>query len=134
MYIDRAFTSIKIAQNRWFEKISKQYHKKARQARIGHHGRSERSERFPRHRGYMSAAAHSLEAESNYLMYKKRVGECHSPTLFFLEAGSRFPEQKKARNKMFRAVLVILRLHTYGSVTAAGEVTPAGKIYAEVTP
>ncbi|MCL1845434.1 MAG: hypothetical protein FWF77_05990, partial [Defluviitaleaceae bacterium] len=33
-------------------------------SRIGHHGRSERSERFPRHRGHVLAAAHSFEAGS----------------------------------------------------------------------
>ena len=33
----------------------------------------------------MSTAAHSLEAESCFPAYKKkRVGECHSPTRFFL--------------------------------------------------
>ncbi|MCL1845156.1 MAG: hypothetical protein FWF77_04565, partial [Defluviitaleaceae bacterium] len=43
--------------------------KKARQARSGH-------------RRHMLAATHSLEAGNNFLTHKKRVGECHSPTLF----------------------------------------------------
>ncbi|MCL1844480.1 MAG: hypothetical protein FWF77_01090 [Defluviitaleaceae bacterium] len=30
----------------------------------------------------MSSAARSLEAGSNFPAHKKRVGECHSPTLF----------------------------------------------------
>ncbi|MCL1845092.1 MAG: hypothetical protein FWF77_04225 [Defluviitaleaceae bacterium] len=30
----------------------------------------------------MSAATHALEAGSNFPAHKKRVGECHSPTLF----------------------------------------------------
>ncbi|MCL1844526.1 MAG: hypothetical protein FWF77_01320 [Defluviitaleaceae bacterium] len=43
----------------------------ARQARGGHHGRSERSERFPRHRGNVLAAAHSLEAGYSFPAQKK---------------------------------------------------------------
>ncbi|MCL1846310.1 MAG: hypothetical protein FWF77_10445 [Defluviitaleaceae bacterium] len=42
---------------------------KARQARIGH-------------RGHVSASARSLESGSHLPVHKKRVGECHSPTLF----------------------------------------------------
>ncbi|MCL1845077.1 MAG: hypothetical protein FWF77_04150 [Defluviitaleaceae bacterium] len=44
---------------------------KARQSRIGHHGRSERSERFPRRRGHVSESAHSLEAGSSFPSYEK---------------------------------------------------------------
>ncbi|MCL1845108.1 MAG: hypothetical protein FWF77_04310 [Defluviitaleaceae bacterium] len=46
-------------------------YKKARQARSGH-------------RGHVSAAARSLEAGGSFPVRKKRVGECHSPTLFYL--------------------------------------------------
>ncbi|MCL1846163.1 MAG: hypothetical protein FWF77_09700 [Defluviitaleaceae bacterium] len=42
---------------------------KARQARGGH-------------RGHVWAATRSLEAGSSFPAHKKRVGECHSPTLF----------------------------------------------------
>ncbi|MCL1845020.1 MAG: hypothetical protein FWF77_03865, partial [Defluviitaleaceae bacterium] len=46
------------------------FYKKARQARSGH-------------RGHVSKSAHSLEAGSSFPAHKKRVGECHSPTLFY---------------------------------------------------
>jgi|GEM_PF-5106382 len=38
----------------------------------------------------MSAATHSLEAGDNFPVHKKRVGECHSPTLFFAKMISAF--------------------------------------------
>ncbi|MCL1844479.1 MAG: hypothetical protein FWF77_01085, partial [Defluviitaleaceae bacterium] len=74
-------------------------HKKARQARGEHRGHVSKSAHFleagsrflahikarqarGEHRGHVSRATHSLEAGSNFPTRKKRVGECHSPTLF----------------------------------------------------
>ncbi|MCL1845685.1 MAG: hypothetical protein FWF77_07260 [Defluviitaleaceae bacterium] len=43
----------------------------------------------------MSESAHSLEAGSNFPDHKKRVGECHSPTLFCVHTCNLTPTYKK---------------------------------------